>query len=59
MIIEDADYEDDFIEVIYYDYLTRIELNIVNDNDVNYIELSKQKAIQLRDELTRLIKEME
>ena len=59
MIINDADYEDDFLEVIPYDYLSRIELNIVNDNSVNYLELSKEKTIKLRDELTRLIKEME
>lgn len=59
MIIEDADFEDDYIEIIPYKFSGRIEINISNDNILNLIEISKQKAIQLRDELTRLIKQME
>ena len=61
MIINDADYEDDYLEV---------KLIEDKESECNYLEiapsffqwnkihLDKEGAIQLRDELTRLINEM-
>jgi hypothetical protein len=60
MIIEDADLDfDDYLEVKLYKQFNEIEIVNCIENRESQIYLDKEGAIKLRDELTRLIKQME